>query len=316
MPRLIACLAALLLLASIAQGARQVVIDKEKLRDLTHRLGVASLLEEDEDVMADMDELLASPEDIANGDYEIQCRTDCDFAPSDDPDFATGGKAALLAAQDLAVSQAALKKVLDQLNMDPENEELLAEREKFELDVRQKTHVLQVAAGASVSNTAGEVMASTLEASRTQLHNLEQKLQETPDDAKMLRERDTLQRVIAAKEKALKEAAVVEQEAAGVAAEVESLRDRVEKLQEEQAENPENKGLQEELAQVEAQLQGKQAKADALVPRKECYNVCMGQHGGSSSRRLLAETQGVENCVRMCVKVMRQLVYNMGRSFL
>lgn len=278
--------------------------------------GQASLLETGEDVTTDnsMNPLAASPKDIENGDYEIQCRTDCDFVPSGDADFATGGKAALFAANDLALTQAALKKVTDQLNADPENEELQLQREKLQVELTSKTHALQVAAGASVPDMSGELEAASLEVVKARLQKVIADLEEHPGDEKLLTEKNKLSRVIAAKEDALREAAAQEQDDMAVKAEVDNLSEKMRQLKEELASNPESEELQKEISDMEGKLEAKSAQADAVAPRKECYKVCTNPH--TASRQLLARGEDVDGCVRMCVKVMRQLVYRMGQSFL
>lgn len=257
--------------------------------------------------------LAATPEDIENGDYEIQCRTDCDFLPSGAADFATGGKAALYAANDLALSQAALKKVIDQLNADPANDEMQLQREKLQLEVTAKTHALQVAAGASVPDMSGELEAASLEVVKARLNKVVTELEDHPEDEKLLNEKDKLSRVIAAKEDALRAAASKEQDDMAVQAEVSNLKEKMEQLKEEMASNPESEELKKQVDELEGKLQAKESQAESIAPRKECYKVCVNPH--ASSRQLLAK-EDIDGCVRMCVKVMRQLVYRMGQSFL
>lgn len=75
------------------------------------------------------------------------------------------------------------------------------------------------------------------------------------------------------------------------------------------------------------ELEAKSSEADTMSPKRECYRVCVNPNthvddaaaqGSSSGRRLLstASAQDVNNCIRMCVKVMRMLVYRMGKEFL
>lgn len=230
-------------------------------------------------------------------------------------DFETGGKAALMAANDLALSQAALKNVIDRLNAEPENDELQVEREKLELEVRSKTHTLQVAAGAAVPDISAELVASSLEVVKAKLHKVNEALEKTPEDPGLLAEQDKLTRAVVAKKAALKQAASDVQRDASIKAEADMLNDKLEQLKGALGQHPESEELRKELEEVEKTLSAKAAKISTVVPKRECYKVCVGA-GPAGGRRLLAKDEDVDGCVRMCIKVMRQLVYGMAQSFL
>ena len=110
--------------------------------------------------------------------------------------------------------------------------------------------------------------------------------------------------------------------------EVSTLRNRLEELQDALKKAPGNGMIKEEMDKVQAELASKSAKAETMSPKKECYRVCVHPHGAAAGagsdaaspagRRLLATTEAkdVNNCIRMCVKVMRMLVYRMAKKFL
>jgi len=304
-------------LLGTATAASPVRVDTQKLRKWADAFAVTELLQVAEDEVTETESpFAATPEDVENGDYEIQCSTNCDFVQNDMADFATGGKAALYAANDLALTQGALKKVGDRLTVDPMNEDLRLQKEKLELEVKQKTHALQVAAGASVPDLSGELGAASLEVIKARQAEVAAKLDKSPADEALVNEKNRLDRAVKAKEQALQSAAAKEQQDVALRAEVSNLNEKVKQLREEMADDPESVELQEKLQKMEGELAAKEAQEDAIVPRKECYKVCVNPNAQAGNRRLLAKTMEIDNCVRMCVKVMRQLVHRMGQSFL
>lgn len=324
------CAAAVALLAAAAVcGAVEVMqVDRAALRQLTHEVGVASLLETGEEPVAAVPagSMAATPADVESGDFEIKCSTSCDFVKKG----ASGGeavsnKAALIAAQDLGETQQALQRVVQMLAKDPQNKELVEQKTKLELEVADKTHTLQIAVGANVPDTSLALEKSTLETAKAELAELDKKLAEKPADPDLLRQKDMLAETVRAKDEAMRAAAEAESEQGKLRDEVSMLRKRLEELQDALKKAPENGMIKEEMDKVQAELASKSAKADTMSPKKECYRVCVHPHAGGADagsapggRRLLATTEAkdVNNCIRMCVKVMRMLVYRMAKKFL
>lgn len=232
-------------------------------------------------------------------------------------DFEAHGRASLIAAEELSQSQDALERVLDKLSSDPENEELALEREKLELEVADKTHALQVASGADVPDLSLDVEKSALKAAKSQLAHIEEKLKDAPNDPHLVRQRDELEEAIRAKDQAMQAAATAEHQAEEAKSEVDSLTSRLRELQDAADKDPQSKAIQEEKNEIQSKLDAKTAARDAMTPKKECYRVCVNPntHSQTAGRRLLAgvAAKDVNNCIRLCVKVMHHLANRMAQ---
>lgn len=169
----------------------------------------------------------------------LQCSTSCDFVKKGAAETASLNRGALIAAEDLAQSQRMLQRVVEQLRVDPDNVELQAQRENLQIEVADKTHTLQLAGarscgsparasrrctsrtppvlrvlalaralavGANVPDNSVAMEAANIQAKQKQLDELNRKLQASPADPDLQRQRDALQESIHAKDEALKAA--------------------------------------------------------------------------------------------------------------
>jgi hypothetical protein len=330
--------------ASVGDAAR-VELDRSKLQRAADTMGVTALLEQP-GPLSGANPMAATPADVESGDFEIKCSTSCDFVKKSAA--VSLSRAALIAAEDLAQSQEALRGVVEQIARDPLNRELLVQRTKLELEIQEKTHALQVTVGAKVPDSSVEIETLSIEAARKQLKDLNERLKGAPADPQLQRQKEELEETIRAKDEAIKAAGEVQKQEEALHVEVKQLRAKLTELEDALTKSPENGVLKGEVDKLKRELAEKSAQADTLSPKRECYRVCVNPHSHihaegdaapqsdepegegeyeepndvsdelSGRRRLLAlsQTKDVNNCIRMCVKVMRMLVYRMAKQFL
>lgn len=97
-----------------------------------------------------------------------------------------------------------------------------------------------------------------------------------------------------------------------------ALQAQLAQLQDASDKDPQSKAIQKEMEEVQAALAAKTLKADAMTPKKECYRVCVNPntHSSPAGRRLLStvSARDVNNCIRLCVKVMHHLAERMAKT--
>jgi len=276
-------------------------------------LGVTSFLEVSED-KNDMqlarqaaDSFAASPSDLESGDFEIKCKTTCGFAKSGAADQSGngGGEAALEAAKDLAAVQDQLKAVQTELMNSPGNAGLQAKEIHLQALVQDKVQALQAAAGLPKAAANMESTAVALAAAKKKLEMLQGKYDTDPTPA-LEAAIDLQQADIARLEALLKNQKNPNND---LEAKIGKLQERVKNLKTALAATPDDKALKDEIAAVEEEL-AKQQDNSSFNPKQQCTRVCM-EHQTEEG----AEAGADSSCLRMCVNVMRHLVYNLASSF-
>ena len=146
-----------------------------------------------------------------------------------------------------------------------------------------------------------------------QLKAVERQLSGGADNPVLKAERDKLKREVQAKVLAMQSASTVEtkrkqldSEVSGLSEKLMALRDKAQKL-------PNDAGIRAEVAHVQEALAKRAKQANNLSPKEECYRVCVHP---SVKKPASGDPAHVQNCVRMCVKVMRMLVYKMAKKLL
>jgi len=312
---------ACLFLGSIATTTVQ--IDREKLKQVADSVGVTSFLETQ---AQEEPSVAAVPGDLESGNFEIKCSTSCAFVKAGGlMKSATGGggEAAIKAAEKLAKSQEELKKITDALAEDPNNAGLQGHQLALQTEVNERTAALQ----AAVSGTTPNV---DLEGTAVALAQAERKLEQLETQRKTAPGPELDAEIDLAKAQVVKLKATVngqkDKDGSG-AKEVEELQERLTQLKAALAKAPGDATVKEQLEAVQKALDEKSKDANSFTPAQECYRVCMNSPApkipagaAPGGRRLLAEDMAfagdVNNCMRMCVKVMRNLVYNMAQKFL
>jgi hypothetical protein len=142
---------------------------------------------------------------------------------------------------------------------------------------------------------------------------VERQLSGGADNPVLKAERDKLKREVQAKVLAMQSASTVEtkrkqldSEVSGLSEKLMALRDKAQKL-------PNDAGIRAEVAHVQEALAKRAKQANNLSPKEECYRVCVHP---SVKKPASGDPAHVQNCVRMCVKVMRMLVYKMAKKLL
>lgn len=336
---------------SCALSAGVVRVDPSKLHDAAEKLGVMSLLEESSRAsllsksqsqayaaaaareLPIGESIAATPEDLDSGDFEIKCSTNCAFvrAGAVMGSMQGGvGEAALAAAEDLAESQEKLKATQDALRADPQNQALQTQEIVQQSEVNEMTAALQAAVGGGIPEIDLEGTAAALAGAKKNVEDLTKEAEENPSP-------EATAQLDIAKAEVRKLQAHLEAKQHGGAdldAEISRLNSRLDELKGALASDPEDGEVQAQVAEVEAALEEKSKDAGGFMPKRECYRVCMNPHTpgsepaptpapaseGGDGGAAFVETGSemfmglgdINNCIRMCVKVMRHLVYNMA----
>jgi polyhydroxyalkanoate synthesis regulator phasin len=269
--------------------------------------------------------IAATPEDMESGDFEIKCSTNCAFVRSGAimGTLQGGvGEAALKAAEDLAESQEKLKATQDALRADPQNQALQTQEIVQQSEVNEMTAALQAAVGGGAPEIDLEGTAAALAGAKKNVEDLTKEAEANPSP-------EASAKLDIAKAEVRKLQAHLEAKQHGGAdldAEISRLNARLHELKGALAADPEDGEVQQQVAEVEAALAEKSKDAGGFMPKRECYRVCMNPHNPGAEpaptpdAAAFVETGSemfmglgdINNCIRMCVKVMRHLVYNIA----
>jgi hypothetical protein len=290
-------------LSIVGSGNALVQLNKNKLGRLAEDLGVSSFLE-----VEPATSFAATPADLDSGDFEIKCKTTCGFAKSGAILEAGngGGAAALEAAKSLAEVQDELKEVQDQLMKNPSNAALQAKEIHLQAKVQDKVQALQAAAGLPQAASGLESTAVALAAAKKKLENSEAKYNEAPTPA--LEASIDLQKAEVQRLEALLKAQ--KNPNTDLDAKISKMKERLAGLKAALAATPDDAALKDEIATLEDSLQ-KESEDASFQPKVVCSRVCM-DHEKSNEDEDAAEPS--DSCMRMCVSVMRHVVYHLAEE--
>jgi len=307
---------ALLLACALGTSGDLVKIDRRKLHKIADTLGVTNFLQEAPDA-ADVklaqsaaETFAASPVDLESGNFEIKCQTSCGFVKSGsltDAGQSGAGAAALEAAEELAKAQDELRATQKELMVSPTDTALQAKEIHLQAQVQDKVQALQAAAGLPQASSGMESTAVTLAAAKQRLQKAQAKYSETPNSA--LEAAVELEKAEIKKLEALM--AAQKNPDADLESKVAKMQRRLKQLKAALAATPEDPSLQDEVATVEKALEDKAKEAGSFSPKTSCSRVCMDKEHHSDDEPVDSGSPS-PNCMRMCVKVMRHLVYNMA----
>lgn len=317
--------------ASARQGMR-IMLDKAKLRQLTHDVGIASLLEKEGHNMAmgaraedaqraaitELPSAGATAMEVQSGDFEIKCATSCDFVKRgaaefmDSPFGAQSGsasKGAMAAAQALEELYLKMARLQDQLAADPTNPSLVKQRQQLQAKINAQTALLNaVAGGGALEAPVSNNDAQRLEQLQAKLQQVMIELTKNPDDTPLIALRKQLKEEIADRQKAVEAQKALVAKRQRVESEVATLQARLDQLKAQAGSMPNDANLAKEIAKVEAMLADAQKSESVMNPQEDCSRVCTKPSVGSAASS--------ENCVRTCVKVVRLMAYKMAKTFL
>eukprot|EP00753_Platysulcus_tardus_P020580 PLAT8242.1.p2 GENE.PLAT8242.1~~PLAT8242.1.p2 ORF type:complete len:330 (-),score=192.00 PLAT8242.1:179-1147(-) len=315
--------ALLLALCSVVAGMEQkrVELEPHKVWNAAESVGITALLEEPLD-----NPLPPTSEDFAAGLYELQCATNCDFVSRKPPLDVDDSRvqATWEAAEGLADAQQRLEAMKLELKEDRDNEVLQNRVRKLEADVNEQQENLQAAAGAMLPPTRRRKLAERLVQAQQYLEQVRDQLGRDPGNPQLKALEHKLAEEARLANSTLYAAVAGANARKKVDAQLQTLRAKLAGLKQQLVASPADPALRAERKRVEASIEDKSAQAGVLSPSKECYRVCShprvlpGHMRDKTGRRLLSGEQAaeVDNCVRMCVKVMRVLVHKMAKSFL
>lgn len=295
-----------------AKNDRIVQISRSKLMNMADTLGVTSFLEQDEDVSKAVqaaDSFAASPSDLESGDFEIKCKTTCGFAKSGEADASAGGggAAALEAAKALAEVQDQLKAVQSELMNSPGNAGLQAKEIHLQALVQDRVQALQAAAGLPKSKSNMESTAVALASAKKKMESMETKYEEAPTPA-LEAEIDLQKAEIARLEAMLKSQKNPNND---LEVKVAKMKERLAQLKAALEATPDDPALKDEIQAVESELE-KQSENASFQPKNVCSRVCMEHQGNEGEEAPTGGAGGNGNCMRMCVSVMRHVVYHLA----
>jgi len=308
----------LLVLACCAVASAQVVrIDRRKLHNIAETLGVTNFLEEAPDAsdaasaQKEAESFAASPLDLETGNFEIKCQTSCGFVKTGtltkDMGDSGSGAAALDAAEELAAAQDELRATQKELMTSPTDTDLQAKEIQLQAQVQDKVQALQAAAGLPQTVSGLETTAVSLAAAKQRLVEATEKYAETPNSA--LEAAVDLEKAEVKKLEAMIKAQ--KEPDKDLESKIAKMQRRLKQLKAALAATPEDPALQDEVATVEKALEDKAKEAGSFSPKTSCSRVCMDKEHHSDDEPLESGSPS-PNCMRMCVKVMRHLVYHMS----
>lgn len=303
--------------------AQQVVVDRAKVAELVEMFG----LNEDEElsfVEVGSQVAKASPEDVQNGNYEIQCETTCDFKKKGAPfsvhhtptPAAEGGDAeAADPTVELTKKQKALRRLQFILTSSPDNAALQQKELTLQVEIGTILTDILATAGVSFDKSADPMgLGKALDLAKAQLNKLKDDL--TTSTSAVLR--DSYKNLLATVAKLEQASADADTQVnAGMDAQIAQLQQRLSELQNERKTKPHGDAdLDGAIVQVQKAIE---AKSDsAFVPKQECYRVCTHPstaHEAAISKTLPASGEnGIADCVKMCVAVMRKVVGHVAQK--
>lgn len=304
------------------RAADRINIDRKTLKHMTHAVGVDGFLEVNERATTQKG-FQAEPVDIESGEFEIKCATSCDFVKKGAPFFPSSplslngggalGDGAMAAADEIKRLYDQQSKIEQGLKVAPDDKELMDKKRSVEAQIKAQTLILQAAGGGGVGGSVPpQEEAKRLADAQTKLEALEKDLQANPDDPQLKAERDKLKTEVKAKNEALLAAAEAEKKRRKLDDDVAGMSKRLAELREKATKMPNDPVIANEMKALEKDLSSKASQASALSPKDECYRVCVHPSVKASE----SDPAHTNNCVRMCVKVMRMLVYKMAKKFL
>ena len=188
----------------------------------------------------------------------------------------------------------------------PSNAALQAKEIHLQAKVQDKVQALQAAAGLPQEASGLESTAVALAAAKKKLENSEAKYNEAPTPA--LEATIELQKAEVKRLEALLKAQ--KDPNTDLDAKITKMKERLASLKTALAATPDDAALKDEIATLEDSLQ-KESENASFQPKVVCSRVCM-DHEKSEGE---GEDAGPsDSCMRMCVSVMRHVVYHLAEE--
>lgn len=314
--------------ANSASRQTRLVLDKTKLKnlmdafDLPSDSGDMSFVEVDSESKKNT----ASPEDVANGNYELQCKTTCDFkkkgsAYSVDMDSPIGSvsegstgssespqadsESAMPSASEVAKKQQRLQHIRSILKSSPDNAALRTRETELQLEISGMLQQMLGRVGVATKFKSEPMrLEKAIAMCKVKLTQLLKTLQTNTSPA-LRDELSQLQKLTTNLEQANADADSLV--AAGLDAQIAALQQRLSELQGEKKEKPEgDEDLEGAIQQVQAAI--RQKTDNSFIPVKECYRVC------SNPSAPIRAGGDLLQCVKMCVRIMKKVVHHVSKN--
>lgn len=306
-------------------------MDKKKLQDLMNAFDTSSDMSFVE-VDGNADDI-ASPEDVANGNYELQCKTSCEFkkkgaaysvdmnspvtsvrersaVPSDETTQAPAskgkseGETLKQSANEIAQKQQRLQHIRSILKTSPDNAALRTHEAKLQLEISRILQKMLGTAGVTIKLKSEPMRLDKAIAMCTKkLRLLRETLQINTNQA-LKDELHDMEDLTSALRQASVDADTLV--AAGLDSQLEALQQRLTELKNEQKEKPQaDEDLEGAIKQVQDAIRTK--TDNSFIPIKECYRVC-------SKPSAPVHDGDIKQCVKMCVRLMKHVVHHVSTN--
>ena len=188
----------------------------------------------------------------------------------------------------------------------PSNAALQAKEIHLQAKVQDKVQALQAAAGLPQEMSGLESTAVALAAAKKKLENSEAKYNEAPTPA--LEATIALQKAEVKRLEALLKAQ--KDPNTDLDAKISKMKERLASLKAALAATPDDAALKDEIATLEDSLQ-KESENASFQPKVVCSRVCMDHEKSEGDEEGAAPS---DSCMRMCVSVMRHVVYHLAEE--
>lgn len=331
-----AMLGSLNVFASSSRQQTHLVLDEQKLQDLMKAFDLPSGTDSLSFVEVDSSNQndIATPEDVSNGNYELQCKTTCEFkkkavafsvdmnspitavlegsaaaskANADGPsnsDSVSEGAMIKAAANAVAKKQQRLQHIRSLIKSSPDDAALQTHETTLQLDISRMLHKMLGKAGVAIKLKSEPLRLEKAIVLCKKRVNLLQETLRTDDNKAIRDELVQLQQLTAALQQASVDADNLV--AAGLDMQLQALQERLTELQNERKEKPKpDEDLEGAIKKVKDAIQTK--TDNSFIPVKECYRVCTNPsapvHSGD-----------IQQCVKMCVKLMKHVVHHVSKT--